>query len=178
MKACATVDLKEEEKLILLMPYIKKLCNSRWLNFEPEVREAEALLFCICALRSLPVNSGHFLDDLRDTLVPYMDEKNRMAPPRYYGHDCSLDSAIVTNNGKKDWTRYDILHGPELDESRMTVESFITSLPVMQREIIYDLMFGGLSKAAVARKYDLLIYALEKTLLQIGRKYLKGTWQE
>lgn len=50
----------------------------------------------------------------------------------------------------------------------------MVSLPVMQKKIVFDLMLGNLGKAAVARKYGLSIYALEKLCCKSVESIWKG----
>lgn len=129
MRATTTYDEQEERAMLLLMPHLKALCHRKWSNLEPEDRLSEAVLFTLCAIRSLPINSGHFIPDLNATLLPHMDKQNRKAPSRFYGCDQSLDCQMATSNGDDSWNLYAILTGSEIDESSIMVHSFLNSLP-------------------------------------------------
>ena len=177
MKVNVMYDL-EEQAILLLMPYLKKLCHGRWPNLEPEDRLSEAVLFTLCAIRSLPVNSGHFIPDLNKTLFPYMDEQNCKAPSRFYGRDRSLDCQIDTNNGDSGWNLYAVLTGSEIDDSSVMVRSFFRTLPGWQKNLLLDLEEKGLSRSAAAHKYQMSVYTLKKTLRQLWADYQSGNWKD
>jgi hypothetical protein len=84
-------NITENDVILFYRPHIKQICQGRWPNLEPKDRESEATLYFICALRSFPLNCGHFWEDYCDALIPYMDQLNRIAPSRYFSKECSLD---------------------------------------------------------------------------------------
>lgn len=133
MKPDIIYDEKEEQAILLLMPHLKNLCHRKWPNLEPEDRLSEAVLFTLCAIRSLPTNSGHFISDLNATLLPHMDKQNRNTLSRFYGRDQSLDCQMATSNGDDSWTLYATLTGSEIDESSIMLDSFMDSLPHWQK---------------------------------------------
>lgn len=53
----------ENDVISVYIPRIEKICRGRWTNLEMDDRVAEAVLCFICALRSLPINCGHFWED-------------------------------------------------------------------------------------------------------------------
>ena len=168
----------EETMLDLAMPYIKKICRGKWLNLEPEDRIAEAAYFFVCSFRSLPIGTGHFMSDYEKALIPYMDEHNRKAPPRYYGCNQSLDALKFATNGNGTWSLYDILTATEIDETALCVESFLKSLPAKERAIVYDLMIDELPQSTVAHKNKLSDIELSKILNLISFDYQQSHWSE
>ena len=168
----------ENEIVGLAMPHIKKLCYGKWFNLELEDRIIEAAYFFICALRNLPIDSGHFMSDYEDALVPYMNEQNRKEPSRYHRCDRSLDDPGNTNNTDKKWTLYDILSGPDIDQTAVDVDSFLNSLPIWQKNILQDRMIYGYTETQVAHKYGFPNNKLKKVLLKIGDIYQQGQWSK
>ena len=166
----------EEEIFLAAAPQIRKLCARKWLNMEPEDRVAEASLFFIRALRSLPHDTGRFMKDYIEQLIPYMDQKNRECPSRLYGA-LSLDEMHPSADGSGAWCRYDAVIGPRTDESAEEVALFLRSLSGRRRMIMQDLLRGGLAKAAIARKYGLTPYMLKQTLQRIWQDYQSGAWR-
>lgn len=169
---------QETQAILLLMPYLTKLCQGRWQNLEPEDRLSEAVLFTVCAIRSLPINSGHFITDLNARLVPHMDEQNRQAPSRFYGRDRSLDYQISANNCDSSWNLYAILAHPETGYSAVVMRSFLKSLPDWQKNLLCDLQEQGLPKSAAALKYGMSVYKLEKILMKLWADYQSGNWSD
>ena len=168
----------EAKMLDLAMPHIRKICHGKWSNLEPEDRVAEAAYFFVCAFRSIPIGTGHFMSDYEKALTPYMDEHNRKAPPRYYCRNRSLDKLMPTKNSDDTWSLYDILPGTELDETSFHVTSFLKSLPDKEQAIVNDLMIEGLSKASVARKHKLSGSELAKILNILSYNYQQSHWSE
>lgn len=178
MKPDIIYDEQEEQAMLLLMPHLKNFCHRKWSNLEPEDRLSEAALFTLCAIRSLPINSGHFIPDLNATLSLHMDEQNRKNPSRFYGYEQSLDCQMATNNGDDSWNLYAILTGSEIDESSIIVHSFLSSLPDWQKNVLYDLMDKGLSRSAAALKYGMTVYKLEKILMKLWADYQSENWSD
>lgn len=167
----------ETQAFLIAEPYLRKLCQNRWKNLEPEDRMGEASLFFVGALRCLPNNSGHFFDELQAQINPHMDELNRKTPSPYYGTSVSLDCPMSARDGDNTWTMLDFLPGKNIDKSRAEVCSFLKALTELNRNIVLDLI-NGLSKTDTAQKYNLSIYELNKRLEQIGEAYRDGVWQE
>lgn len=172
-----TTGSTESRMVELALPHIKKLCYRKWMNLEWEDRLAEASYFFICATRSFPIDSGHFMKDYSAALIPYMDLLNRKAPPRFYKCEASLDQRMAARNGDSTWSLYEILEDPNLDGSVVFTAAFLRSLPKQQQSILRDWM-DGYTKAEIARKYGLLMAELIKLLLQIGQKYKEEFWLE
>lgn len=166
-------NITENDVILFYMPRIKQFCHGRWPNLEPEDRESEAVFYFICALRSFPLNCGHFWEDYCNALVSYMDHLNRITPSRYFRKEYSLDCTIKTNNCEGEITLFDILEGPGLDESSLSVESFIKALSSEDSAIIHDLI-EEIPLAAVAQKHNLSVYSLRKRLYKIGTIYMEG----
>ena len=178
MKPDIMSDEPEEQAMLLLMPHLKNFCHRRWSNLEPEDRLSEAVLFTLCAIRSLPINSGHFISDLNATLLLYMDKQNRKTPSRFYGCDQSLGCQIATSNDDDSWNHYAILTGSEIDESSIMLDSFMDSLPHWQKNLLRDLIDEGLSRSAAALKYGMSVYKLEKILMNLWADYQSGNWSD
>lgn len=178
MKPDIMSDEPEEQAMLLLMTHLKNLCHRRWSNLEPEDRLSEVVLFTLCAIRSLSINSGHFIPDLNATLSLYMDEQNRKTPSRFYGCDQSLDGQMATSNGDDSWNLYAILSGSEIDESSIMVHSFLNSLPDWQKNLLRDLQEQGLPKSAAALKYGMSVYTLDKILMKLWADYQSGNWSD
>lgn len=166
------ITITENDVISVYMPRIKRFCRGKWPNLEPEDRESEATLYFVCALRSFPIGCGHFWEDYCNALIPYMNHLNRIAPPRYFKKEHSLDHPISMDHAKSAMTLLDILKGPDLDESSLSVESFIETLSSEDQEIIRDLM-KKVPRTLVARKHHLSIYALKKRLDEIGKLYIE-----
>ena len=166
----------ESEIIQSAIPYIKNLCKRKWTNIEPEDRVAEATYFFLCTLRSIPTNTGCFIQDYEKALIPYMDQINRRYPPRFYGATCSLDSPMPANNGSSQWTLFDSRVGSFFDQSALCVKLFFKSLPSEHRKILYALLMEGLPKSAIARQNGLTVYELKKLLHQIAKNYLQDRW--
>ena len=165
----------EEELLNILSPYIRKMSRNRWQNLEPEDRLSEAFYITSQAIRCFPVNSGHFLKDLKKALYAHMDELNRSAPSRFYSRDYSLDRQIPANDHNSFWTLYDVIADISQSDESSIVEMFIDSLPEAEAAIMSDLFSNELSRAVTARKYGLSIYKLNQCTKRIWEKYQSGT---
>ena len=159
---------EEEQALRMAENYIRSLCNRNWTNIELEDRIAEASFFFLCAYRSLPINSGHFLAQYKEALAPYMKKLNASSPYRY--RHSSLDARTPTRTGS--WSLYDQL-ADSSDESALTVQEFLGSMDELHRSMILDLMEAGMSRKDVAAKYGLSIYCLNKQLKDLGEQYLQ-----
>lgn len=168
--------MRESEIIQSAIPYIKNLCKKKWTNMEPEDRVAEATYYFLCAIRSIPTNTGCFIQDFEKELIPYMDQINSTYPPRFYSKMCSLDSLTPTNNGSSQWTLYDSRAGSFLDQSALCVKLFFKSLPPEHRKILYALLMEGLPKSAIARQNGLTVYELKKILHRIAENYLQDRW--
>lgn len=151
--------------------YLKELCRNRWKNLDPEDRFQEVAAFYICALHSLPNNSGHFLADFEAQLFPHMQKLNQKAV-FLYRRPVSLTAPIPCSKKNESATLLDILSAPGLDCSRIEVQSFLKTLPLRQQDILFDLLRGQ-SNAFVAQKYGLSAYRLNRIKQQIGSCYLK-----
>lgn len=145
------MNVTEGDVLLRFLPHIKQICQGRWPNLEPEDREAEAAIFFVCALRSFPLNGGHFWEDYCAALTPYMNRVNQTAPSRYYSKEYSLDRPIRTNNSEREITLSDILVGSDYDESSLYVEAFIETRSEEEKAIIRELI-DQKSRAMVARE--------------------------
>lgn len=168
----------ENEILKAALPYIRKICCAKWCNIEPEDRVSEASLFFLCALRSLPLNTGYFLKDFEAALKPYMDDLNRKSNSRYYPGTCSLDKNIRDKNNQSSISPYTLIKGGGLDNTRLEVHSFLHSLPIQERCLIYDLMYSDLSRAEAAEKYGLSVTEMDEILLLFGKTFIDGKWKE
>lgn len=159
-----------EDRIILAaIPRIRFLCQGRWLNLEFEDRLAEALLFFVEALRSLPLTTGHFFKDYWELFSAYMDKLNRKTPSLRFGH-FSLDEPLA-GTAENDINGYDIiLHSYLSDFSRPLAEEFISSLTDDEREIV-RLRMSGYGKRETSRALDMSVYQLEKMLGNIRRRY-------
>lgn len=162
----------ENDVISVYMPRIKQFCRGKWPNLEPEDRESEAALYFVCALRSFPIACGHFWEDYCNALIPYMDRLNRIAPSRYFKKEDSLDRPINVDHTESEMTLFDILEGSSLDESSLSVESFMKTLSTEDQDIIRNLM-KKVPRASVARKHHLSAYALKKRLDEIGKSYIE-----
>lgn len=165
-------NITENDVMLRYMPRVKQICRGRWLNLEAEDRESEAAFFFVCALRSFPLSCGHFWEDYCNALIFYMDQLNKVALPRYFRKEYSFDSTIKTNNLDGEITLFDILEEPGLDESSLSVKSFIKALSPEDSAIIHELI-EEVPLATVAQKHNLSSYSLKKRLCKIGTIYME-----
>lgn len=164
-------DVTENDVLILYLPRIKQMCYGRWTNLEPEDRQAEAALFFLYMLRRPYLNCRYFWKEYCDALVPHMDHLNRIAPSRYF-KECSLDCPINTKDFQGKLTLLDVLGRIDSDESLLYVKEFIKTLNQEDEAIVHDLE-EGLSRASVARKHQISVYALKKRLNKACALYME-----
>ena len=151
------------------IPRIRQLCQRRWLNLEYEDRVAEALLFFVEMLRSMPLTTGHFFQDYWDRFSEHMDKLNRKTPSRLFGR-FSLD-AIIAGAENDGVNGYSILHSHLSDFSRLSVVEFLASLPDNERQMVL-LRMSGYGRKETSRALDMSVYQLEKALGNIRRHYM------
>ncbi len=159
----------EDRIVSAALPIIRVLCQGRWLNLEYEDRVAEALLFFVVMLRSMPLTTGHFFKDYWGYFSEYMDRLNLKTPSMRFGH-FSLD-AIITGAEDDGVNGYGILRSYLSDFSRLSVAEFISSLTDDERQIVL-LRMSGYGKQEASRALDLSVYQLEKVLSDIRHHYI------
>ncbi len=162
-------DDREEQLLIASDRYLRKLCYGHWCALEPEDRLEEVKIAFLCAYRSFPTNTGHFLDDFETALTPYMKELNRRTRLQRFAR-LSLETPLRTKKDAADCTLVRFCRASQYDESGFYVRQFLSSLSPWQQSILRALL-DGTSKAAIARQHCLSYYQLNCILRGIGERY-------
>lgn len=165
----------EDRIIAAAIPIIRRLCQGRWLNLEFEDRYAEALLYFVEMLRSMPLTTGHFFKDYLDRVSAYLDKLNRKTPSMRFGH-FSLDAPIAGSEGDE-IDGYCVLPSCISDFSKPLADAFISSLPDDERRIVC-LRMSGCSKQEAARELNMSAYRLEKALDSIQRRYTEWSSEE
>lgn len=123
-----------------VFPFIQEHCAGRWRNMEYQDRISEASLIFLEDLRTMPLNTGHFLEEYKADLEVKMGELNRRTPSRRYRF-CSLDSLFSGKTGEF-FDGYRFISSPMADLSVIEVKEFLRSLPLQDREIVILLLKG------------------------------------
>lgn len=126
----------EEKAIALFDQHIDDLCLHRWQNIEPEDRKVEALLVFCYALRTFPLQSGHFWKSFTDMLIAHMDEVNRKTPSLRFSRVLSLDQVYRATNLDSGVTLMDFLSDTQQDETQLYVQIFIESLPAPLQRLL------------------------------------------
>lgn len=147
----------EDRIMEAALPFIQEHCTGRWRNMEYQDRISEASLIFLEDLRTMPLNTGHFLEEYKADLKVKMGELNRRKPSRRYRF-CSLDSLFSGKTGEFfDGCRF--ISSPMVDLSVIEVKEFLRSLPVQDREII-ALLLDGYSKSEILDKLKSVLASL------------------
>ena len=150
------------------IPSIRKHCLGKWYNLEYQDRVSEASLIFLEDLRTMPLDTEHFLEELSADLDVKMGEINRRTPSLRYG-SCSLDILFSGKTGEF-FDGYRFISSPMTDLSVIEVKEFLGSLPVRAREIIV-LMLEGYSKSEILDKLNISIGQFEREREEIRCRY-------
>lgn len=149
-----------------VFPFIQEHCAGRWRNMEYQDRISEASLIFLEDLRTMPLNTGHFLEEYKADLEVKMGELNRRTPSRRYRF-CSLDSLFSGKTGEF-FDGYRFISSPMVDLSVIEVKEFLRSLSLQNREII-ALLLEGYSKSEILGKLEMSIDQFEREIEEIQR---------
>ena len=125
-------DSAEAHIMEAAIPWIRKLCFRRWYNLEYQDRVSEACLIFIENLRTMPLNTGHFLEEFRADLEVKMEEINRRTLSIRFGC-CSLDAAFSPKTGKT-FEGYRLIPSMSTDFTKIEVEEFLRSLSLRAKK--------------------------------------------
>ena len=142
-----------------VFPFIQEHCAGRWRNMEYQDRISEASLIFLEDLRTMPLNTGHFLEEYKADLEVKMGELNRRTPSRRYRF-CSLDSLFSGKTGES-FDGYRFISSPMVNLSVIEVKEFLKSLPIRAGEIIV-LLLDGYSKSEILEKLNISIGQFER----------------
>ena len=149
-----------------VFPFIQEHCAGRWRNMEYQDRISEASLIFLEDLRTMPLNTGHFLEEYKADLEVKMGELNRRTPSRRYRF-CSLDSLFSGKTGEF-FDGYRFISSPMVNLSVIEVKEFLRSLSLQDREII-ALLLEGYSKSEILGKLEMSIDQFEREIEEIQR---------
>ena len=162
----------EEEMVRIAWPHIQALCRRRWCALEPEDRFSEALYFFVCALRSLPIHTGHFFEDYQAGLSLYMSALCKSSE-RY--KSLSLDSAVSRSGRMTTWKPYDYLSSSQVSiEDTVLVRLFTETLPPDEKHLLQDYLFGRYTLRELTGKYACTKRKIQNTLRQISETFFYG----
>lgn len=122
------------------LPFIQEHCAGKWRNMEYQDRISEASLIFLEDLRTMPLNTEHFLEEYTADLKAKMGELNRRSPSRRYD-SCSLDT-LFSGKTEEFFDGYRFISSPMTDLSVIEVMEFLRSLPIQDREIVILLLKG------------------------------------
>ncbi len=163
------MEITEEQVVAEAKSFLQKLCHRHWCNLEWEDRYSEVQLVFWLSIRKFPTDSGHFLEDFRAVVTPYMDKLNRKTPSLRYG--LSLDADLRTKNRSKNWNSYCYLTVRDDRDSHLYVKFFLESLSEYEQDFMRDLLYG-MSRKDLAFAYGLDNFQLDALLERIGSRYL------
>lgn len=155
------------------IPYIRQICFRKWYNLEYQDRVSEACRIFIEDLRSLPLNTGHFLEDYRADMEEKMREINKRTPSLRYGH-CSLD-AVFSGKTHEFIDGYRFVSSPLTDFSVIFVADFLARLPLRNRRILACLL-KGFKTAEISEMLGISVAVFNREMGKIRQFYRK--WNE
>lgn len=155
-----------------VIPSIRRLCLGKWNNPEYQDRVSEACRIFLEDLRTMPLNTGHFLEEFRADLEVKMGELNRRAPFPRFDH-CSLDAAFSSKTGET-FDGYCLIPSTA-DFSKPEVDEFLQSLPPGAGRLL-SLCMSGHEPSEMAEMFGISISQLEREMEEIRRLY--DLWNE
>ena len=148
------------------IPSIRKHCLGKWYNLEYQDRVSEASLIFLEDLRTMPLNTGHFLEEYKADLRVKMGEINRRTPSLRYS-SCSLDSLFSGKTGEF-FDGYRFISSPMTDPSVFEVKEFLRSLPIWDMEIVI-LLLKGFDRFEIREELNMSIGRFEREMGEIQR---------
>lgn len=167
------VDTAEARIMEAAVPAIRKLCEGRWEKLEYQDRVSEACRIFLEALRTMPLNTGRFLEEFRADLEVKMDELNRRAPSPRFDH-CSLDAVFSDKTGET-FEGYCLIPSTPTDFTGSEVNEFLLSLPPLARGIL-TLSMRGHEPSELAEMFGISISRIDQEMEEIRRLY--NRWNE
>lgn len=164
----------EENAIIALIPYLKMICKGRWYNMEPEDRLPEAVGFSVLFIRKYPITEN-FVTNFNLLLKEYMDNLNRQLPSRFNRPEISPDNIHISDDGKGNYTGYDIIESSETDYSVVSVNSFLSSLQNEDRQLIADFI-EETDTNTILEKYNITECELNIKRERLYKQFLNGSW--
>ena len=155
------------------IPSIQKLCEGRWDKLEYQDRVSEACRIFLEDLRTMPLNTGHFLEEFRADLEVKMGELNRRAPSPRFDH-FSLD-AVFSNKTGETFESYCLIPSTPTDFTRSEVDEFLLNLPPGARKIL-ALRMKGYEPSEMAEMFGTSILQIDQEMEEIRRLY--NLWNE
>lgn len=157
------------------IPSIRKLCLRKWYNLEYQNRVSEACRIFLEDLRTMPLNTGYFLEEYMADLKVKMGEINRCTPSLRYG-SCSLDCLFSGKTGEF-FDGYRFISSPMADLSIIEVKEFLRSLPIRAREIVV-LLLEGYSKSEILDRLNMSIGQFEREREEIRCLCKSWFWEK
>ena len=150
------------------IPSIQKLCEGRWDRLEYQDRVSEACRIFLEDMRTMPLNTGHFLEEFRADLEVKMGELNRRAPSPRFDH-CSLDAVFSSKTGET-FEGYCLIPSTPTDFTRSEVDEFLLSLSPLARRIL-TLRMRGHEPSEMAEMFGISISQIDHEMEEIRRLY-------
>lgn len=166
-------DTAEARIMEAAIPSIQRLCEGRWDKLEYQDRVSEACRIFLEDLRTMPLNTGHFLEEFRADLEVKMGELNRRAPSPRFDH-CSLDAAFSCKTGET-FDGYCLIPSTPTDFTGSEVDEFLVSLPSGARNIL-TLRMKGHEPSEMAEIFGTSISQIDQEMEEIRRLY--NLWNE
>lgn len=155
------------------IPYIREICRRRWYNLEYQDRVSEAIIIFLEDLRTMPLNTGHFLEECRADLEVKMGEINWRTPSPRFDH-CSLD-AVFSNKTGGTFEGYCLLPSTPTDFTRSEVDEFLLNLSPLARRIL-TLSMRGHEPSEMAEGFGISISQIDQEMEEIRQLY--NLWNE
>ena len=165
-------DTAEARIMEAAIPSIRRLCLGKWNNLEYQDRVSEACQIFLEDLRTMPLNTGRFLEEFRADLEVKMSELNRRTPSPRFDH-CSLD-AVFSNKTSETFEGYCLVPSTA-DLSKPEVDEFLQSLPPRARNIL-TLRMKGHEPSEMAEMFGVSISQIDHEMAEIRRLY--DLWNE
>ncbi len=155
------------------IPSIRRLCLGKWDNLEYQDRVSEACRIFLEDLRTMPLNTGHFLEEFRADLEVKMGELNRRTPSFRFDH-YSLDAAFSNKTGET-FDGYCLIPSTPTDLTRSEVDEFLLSLSPLARRIL-TLSMRGHEPSEMAEGFGISISQIDQEMEEIRQLY--NLWNE
>lgn len=166
-------DSAEARIMEAAIPSIQKLCEGRWDKLEYQDRVSEACRIFLEDLRTMPLNTGHFLEEFRADLEVKMGELNQRAPSPRFDH-CSLDALFSSKTGET-FEGYCLIPATPTDFTGSEVDEFLSSLSPRSRRIL-TLQMRGHGPSDMAESFGISISQINREMEEIRRLY--NLWNE
>ena len=164
-------DCAETRILEAAIPSIRKICWRKWGKTEYQDRVSEACLIFLEDLRTMRLNTGHFLEEVRADLEVKMGELNRRTPSPRFDH-CSLDAFASRKTGETfDGKRF--FPSKLTDPSAVEVKEFLEHLPPRSRAIV-ELLLEGFDESEIPARLRMSTDRFEREMEDI--RHQCGAW--